>query len=81
MSTYTSLKVWEIKYSAGNIDFGREFHRTEAIGKNETPQQTILGLLMLVQNLKANTASLELRGHRKSCEILVVSSLEPLWYL
>src|SRR5678816_1045955 len=69
--------------SAGNTEDGREFHRTEVVGKKESPQRTSLELPMSTQNSCADTAPLVLRGDGKGSSTRVTSSLEhlPLRYL
>src|SRR5678815_3586637 len=49
MNTDAGFKVRRLN-SAGNTEDGREFHRTEVVGKKESPQQTSLELPMSTQN-------------------------------
>src|SRR5678815_580444 len=82
MSTDAGFKVMRLN-SVGNTEDGREFHRTEVVGKKEAPQQTSLELPMSTQNSCADTAPLVLRRRRKGGGTRVMSSFEhlPLIYL
>src|SRR5678815_2752539 len=66
MSTDAGFKVRRLN-SVGNSEDGREFHRTEVVGKKEAPQQTSLELPMSTQYSCADTAPIVLRRRRKGC--------------
>src|SRR5678815_3467092 len=55
MSTDAGFKVRGLN-SVGNTEDGREFHKTEVMGKKEAPQQTSLELPMSTQYSCENTA-------------------------
>src|SRR5678815_978879 len=82
MSTDAGFKVMGLN-SVGNTEDGREFHKTEAVGKKGAPQQTSLELPMSTQYSCADTAPIVLRRRRKGGGTRVISSLEhlPLRYL
>src|SRR5678816_1845962 len=82
MSTNAGFKVRRLN-SVGNTEDGREFHKTEMVGKKEAPQQTSLELPMSTQYSCADTAPIVLRRRRKGGGTRVISSLEhlPLRYL
>src|SRR5678815_740844 len=82
MNTDAGFKVRRLN-SVGNTEGGREFHRTEVVGKKEAPQQNSLELPMSTQYSCADTAPLVLQRRRKGGGTRVISSLEhlPLRYL
>src|SRR5678815_3828375 len=82
MSTDAGFKVRRLN-SVGNTEDGREFHKTEVVGKKKALQQTSLELPMSIQYSCADTAPIVLRRRRKGGGTRVISSLEhlPLRYL